>query len=99
MAAIRKSCFLTDIIKIKISEKKKLFRFVKPHSFYILFAAYSVLFTEFLRKAGIAQTALLRNIGHTEIFGQKKVDILGDIFYYIIFCLRYKPAVNDHSLR
>lgn len=54
MTAIRKSRFLTDIIKIKISEKKKLFRFVKPHSFYILLAAHFVLLAEFFCKAGKA---------------------------------------------
>lgn len=47
MAAIRKAGFLTGIIKVKIGEKHKLFRLVKPHSFYILLAAHSVLLTEF----------------------------------------------------
>ncbi len=54
MTAIGKSCFLTDIIKVKVGKNKEFLRFKKPHSFYVLFAAHSVLFAEFFRKAGIA---------------------------------------------
>ena len=54
MTAIRKARFLTDIIEVKISEKEKLLRFVKPHSFYILLTAHTILLTEFFCKAGIA---------------------------------------------
>ena len=84
MAAIGKSRFLTDIIKIEIGKYKKFFRFVKPHPLYILLAAHAILLAEFFGKAGIAQTALLCNVRCAKIFGQKKIDIFGYVFYYLI---------------
>lgn len=92
MAAVRKAGFLTDVIQVKIGEKKEVLYLKNPKPFNICLTAYAVNGLEFFCKTGIAHSTFLGKLIYLEAVFDMKVNVFCNIVD-IIRCIFMEQVI------
>ena len=92
MTAIREAGFLTDIIQVKIGEKKEVLYLKNPEPFNICLTTYSIDGLKFFRKTGIAHPAFLGKLIYLKAVFDMKVNVFGNTVD-IIGCILMEQVI------